>query len=422
MIETTKGCVSFSLFGDGAKYAVGALENVHLVKKHYPGWECRIYVENGHYATESLQQAGAKVISMNPLPGSGGMFWRFLAVDDKAFTHVIVRDADSRITDREAVCVEEWIASGKPLHIIRDHPAHLKRTIIGGAFGLKSRCVNMSYEIATWPHKYTYGNDEDFLHERVWIGLDDHRVFVRHCFTPAKDDHPFPAHEESAYHVCQQVPLEVNLKAKWQAVVVSPPHYSNRRERFFQRINQSGSFLANKVEWFPGCTAKDCSPPENYPHQQSHPHYFYATKSHIDAIQQGIDRDLDLLFVFEDDAYLHPEFDEQLSRTLMCIPHGWKAIQLGGQAWTDHKRSWFQIGDRIAYPRALALVQGCLGMHGVLWSKEGMNEAIRYYKERPNAIIDWDFAKWQESDDGFYSTSRWIACIDGSTPQDGKDT
>lgn len=424
MIEQTKGCVSISLYGSGAKYALGALKNVALAAEHYPGWECRIYLEEGHYAANALMRAGANVISMPKLPGSGGMFWRFLAVDDARFSHVIIRDSDSRITDREAKCVEEWIASDKPLHVIRDHPAHIKRPMIGGAVGLKTGMVQMTREIATWHHRYTYGDDEDFLASRIWPNFDHPKAFIRHCFTPSVDDLPFPPHSQSPNHVCAQIPLTVDLNCKWKAVVISPPHYESRRKRFFERLEKSGSFLAGNVEWVRGVVPGDCPPPPNsYPHQDDHPHYYYATKSHIDTIRAGIDSDLDMLFVFEDDATFHPEFNEQLTRTLMCVPEDWLAIQLGGQRWTDHKRDWVRDGSTVIYPNALAHVRGCLGMHGVLWSRRGMEEAIKYYSARPNAIIDWDFAKWQESEAvGFYSASRWIVEIDESTPQDGKDS
>ena len=34
------------------------------------------------------------------------------------------RDLDSVPTQREADAVEEWLRSGKTLHVMRDHPSH----------------------------------------------------------------------------------------------------------------------------------------------------------------------------------------------------------------------------------------------------------------------------------------------------------
>ena len=65
--------------------------------------------------------------------------WRFedLFIKDAA---VIVRDADSRFTQREVDCVNEWIASDKDFHIIRDHKHHTC-PIMGGCFGVKNNCM-----------------------------------------------------------------------------------------------------------------------------------------------------------------------------------------------------------------------------------------------------------------------------------------
>jgi hypothetical protein len=42
----------------------------------------------------------------------------------------------SRISLREKCAVDEWLASGKGLHSMRDHPAH-KQPIMAGMFGLR---------------------------------------------------------------------------------------------------------------------------------------------------------------------------------------------------------------------------------------------------------------------------------------------
>ncbi len=65
------------------------------------------------------------------------MFWRFLIADDLTVDRFLIRDADSRylftiaasihfdrFSMRELHAVNEWIASGKQLHVMRDHPYH----------------------------------------------------------------------------------------------------------------------------------------------------------------------------------------------------------------------------------------------------------------------------------------------------------
>ena len=48
-------------------------------------------------------------------PWSGGWVGRFCSQ---------VRDADSRVSPREAAAVAEWVRSGVAAHVMRDHPNH----------------------------------------------------------------------------------------------------------------------------------------------------------------------------------------------------------------------------------------------------------------------------------------------------------
>lgn len=41
-----KKIISFSLYGNNAKYCVGAIKNVMLQPTIYPNWNCRIYFNN----------------------------------------------------------------------------------------------------------------------------------------------------------------------------------------------------------------------------------------------------------------------------------------------------------------------------------------------------------------------------------------
>jgi hypothetical protein len=64
------------------------------------------------------------------------MLWRF----EPMYMYPVVecfmsRDIDTRIQPREVLAVNEWLESGKTLHIMRDHPQHYPR-ILGGMYGL----------------------------------------------------------------------------------------------------------------------------------------------------------------------------------------------------------------------------------------------------------------------------------------------
>lgn len=48
-----------------------------------------------------------------------GMFWRWLVAEDPDVERFLIRDVDSRLNEREARAVDEWILSGKAYHIMR---------------------------------------------------------------------------------------------------------------------------------------------------------------------------------------------------------------------------------------------------------------------------------------------------------------
>ena len=132
-----KGIISFSLYGNVVKYVFGLYENLTLAPTIYPGWKVRVYIDQGHYAIDKIKREwpDVEVVEKTKVPGSRGMFWRLEAAYDTGYTHAIIRDVDSRLTEREASLVKLWVESGKALHIIRDHPAHNGVPILGGAHG-----------------------------------------------------------------------------------------------------------------------------------------------------------------------------------------------------------------------------------------------------------------------------------------------
>ena len=92
------------------------------------------------------------------------MFWRFLAFDDQNVDFVMVRDVDSPFTVRERLAVEEWLASGFPFHVIRDHRYHME-PMMGGLWGGRTGVLPpltpmIGSFLSTYRAKYT---DQHFL-------------------------------------------------------------------------------------------------------------------------------------------------------------------------------------------------------------------------------------------------------------------
>tara|TARA_B100000676_G_scaffold141614_1_gene140280 strand:- start:51750 stop:52505 length:756 start_codon:yes stop_codon:yes gene_type:complete len=147
--------ISFSLFGGGAKYCQGMLTNMELKQQFFPDWEIMIYHDDSvpDVILGALERKGAtlkNVTGFGVLPAS----WRFLAYDEPDVERFICRDADSRLSQREAVAVKEWEDSDKQIHIMRDHPHHGSpmhgKPILGGMWGMKVYRPNGSPALADY--------------------------------------------------------------------------------------------------------------------------------------------------------------------------------------------------------------------------------------------------------------------------------
>ena len=161
--------ISTSLYGDKPKYVQGALRNCQLAPIIYPGWQLRIYVEEGHPLIPQLIAEGAEIVSMPLSEGTTGMFWRFLAASDPDVERVIFRDLDSRLNVREKAAVDAWIASGKAAHVMRDHVHHQMWKMFGGMWGIKGGVIkNMAEMIERHPDKTNRMQDVYFLISNVY--------------------------------------------------------------------------------------------------------------------------------------------------------------------------------------------------------------------------------------------------------------
>lgn len=162
--------VSYSLYGTSAKYIEGAIRNAKTTPKVLPGWKCRFYVaeEIPKKYLNQLIELGSEVITCETSIGSSGMFWRYRAIDDKNYEFVIFRDTDSVIDLREADAINEWVKSGKSIHIIRDHPQH-DVPILGGLWGVRNGAIPTFLDalVRYTPNGY-YGEDQEFLTKHVY--------------------------------------------------------------------------------------------------------------------------------------------------------------------------------------------------------------------------------------------------------------
>lgn len=165
-----KRIVSFSLWGDNPKYTIGALYNAELVSEIYPGWTARFYVGKSTPVNvgKKLEKLGSEVMYMDDHGNWTGMFWRFYPAGESDVEIMLSRDTDSRLSFREKEAVDDWLASDKDFHIMRDHPAH-DAPIMGGMWGARGHILK---DIKNMIEEYQKGDfwqvDQIFLREKIY--------------------------------------------------------------------------------------------------------------------------------------------------------------------------------------------------------------------------------------------------------------
>ena len=164
--------IAFSLWGDSPRYTLGALQNASLAKIVYPNWVCRFYVgtDTPEYIINLLSDFdNTEIVRMNEAGSTAhGMFWRFKAASDPKVLNLIVRDCDSRLWLREAKAVEEWLASDKDFHIMRDHEYHTTQ-ILGGMWGVRNGLLkDMENLISSYKTGDYWQADQEFLKAVVY--------------------------------------------------------------------------------------------------------------------------------------------------------------------------------------------------------------------------------------------------------------
>lgn len=200
--------VSFSLWGNKPIYNVGTIRNSELMSEFYPDWKMIVYYDNS-VPRETIEKLNKNsVITKLVQTKIYGMFWRFFAVDEPDCQYAIFRDADSRISERERLAVQEWIRSGKALHVMRDHPYHAipagnnQIGILGGMWGIKNGILPLNEMIRKFykSNDHTYGNDQAFL-KMIYNALENDK-FTHDEFFEKK---PFPIPRKNGRFIGERI-------------------------------------------------------------------------------------------------------------------------------------------------------------------------------------------------------------------------
>ena len=218
-----KKLISYAIWGNKKVYNQGIFYNIEDSKIYYPDWTCRVYCSVDSPCLEQLKKSNCEVIVFDPIQKKtqyawNNLFQRYYAAADENASHIIFRDADSRLNFRESAAVQKWIDSNKALHVMHDYPSHFNFPICGGLWGVKGGwllkikemidywCLNAG-SLAAYEKNSL---DEYFLKEVVWPMFQygnyiGHGVFKKISlledknqpetgFAWGNNDQPFPDH------------------------------------------------------------------------------------------------------------------------------------------------------------------------------------------------------------------------------------
>lgn len=193
--------ISFSLYGNNPKYTIGAIKNSKLKDVFYPDWQMRVYHNDSvpNYILEELKKNNVVLINTKTDQGVCNAMWRFAPASEEGVEYFISRDCDSRLFERDVAAVEEWLASDKKFHIIRDHPGGHAWEINAGMWGCKGGFIE---NIQDKMMKYTQTSswitdravDQRFLQEIIYpqaitsLFLHDEYFNYEKIGTPIKRD------------------------------------------------------------------------------------------------------------------------------------------------------------------------------------------------------------------------------------------
>ena len=172
----SKKIISYSLYGQNLLYIKGALSNAKAKLSTYgPEWETWFYVYEDvpKDYVDKLQQYADRIILINKdFDIKHGMFWRFLPILEKEVEYLIVRDLDSRTTQKEVLCVNDWLKSNKQFHIIRDGITH-QMPFMGCSFGFKNP-LPFDFQALLDKNKHFWNNNR----------YNGDQLFLAHCIYP----------------------------------------------------------------------------------------------------------------------------------------------------------------------------------------------------------------------------------------------
>jgi hypothetical protein len=200
-----KQLIAYSLYGNQERYTIGAIKNAILATRHFKGFTLRFYT--GASVPESIKQTlqlfpHVQLVEEQGPEDHTAKLWRFQALIDREFDIVLSRDADARLTHRERIAHEEFLASGLDFHIMKDHPTGHDYKISAGMFAARTKATPAHLDYYE-PGDY-YTADQDWLAAHLWPLIKDSALIHDESYQTLTEGRskrrPFPIAKRATLH------------------------------------------------------------------------------------------------------------------------------------------------------------------------------------------------------------------------------
>jgi len=191
--------IAYCLWGSNPRYVFPLQENLKIARHLFPAWTLRIY----HDATvpqellATFRQSGADLKPMQLPKGDPPhrrLLWRFHVWSDPGVKRFLVRDADSIFSVKERVAVDDWLASGRYFHTMRDYFTHTDLVLAGMFGGVGGILPPVDTLMKDFKPFRLEGDhiDQDFLSDRMWPTIRKSCLIHDSVFTGCLGSKPFP--------------------------------------------------------------------------------------------------------------------------------------------------------------------------------------------------------------------------------------
>ena len=204
--------ISYVLWGDAPRYVAPLFENLRVRNHLFPAWVIRVYVDRSvpDDLRKRLEQGGAQVVLKEQPKGelpTRRLLWRFEVIADPGVRRFLVRDADSLLSVKERVAVDDWLRSPKYFHMMRDFRTHTDLVLAGlwgGVGGILPAPQKLWKQFTPWRLENDHV-DQDLLTVTVWPTMRKSCLIHDSVFTGCLGSVPFPPYGElpKGHHVGQ---------------------------------------------------------------------------------------------------------------------------------------------------------------------------------------------------------------------------